>query len=120
MFAARPEARFGAGRPGGHGGPGGPGRSFGKPFAPRGSDRFPQRANDRFPPSGGDRFPTHGGDRFVPRGGDRLINDNFRPHERAQGEPSGNAFSPRKPAGPGASRPQGFKPQRPRPGGYGR
>ena len=101
MAAPRPEARFG-GRPGASGAPA---RHHGRPFAPRGDDRFPPR---------GDRFAAGGGDHFSARGGEPVAR-----RERTPGETGGNAFAPRRTAGGGA-RPQGFKPQRPRPGGYGR
>jgi superfamily II DNA/RNA helicase len=108
MFPARPEGRL-APRPGG------PGRGHGKPFQPRGADRF----------------APHGGERFAPRGG-----DNFAPRERAPFQPARDAgarapgpfdrpsnersaFAPRKAAGPGA-KPHGFKPNRPRSGGFSR
>ncbi|MBK6863348.1 MAG: DEAD/DEAH box helicase [Ideonella sp.] len=96
MFApARPEGSFG--RPGGR--PGGPGKSFGKPFTPRGGDRFPPQGEGRFVPRSEGRFVARGAEGFAPR--------------------AAEAFAPRKPAAPGA-RPGGFKPQRPRQGGYGR
>ncbi|MBP6776326.1 MAG: DEAD/DEAH box helicase [Piscinibacter sp.] len=96
MFApARPEGSFG--RPGGR--PGGPGKSYGKPFTPRGGDRFPPQGEGRFVPRSEGRFVARAAEGFAPR--------------------AGEAFAPRKPAAPGA-RPGGFKPQRPRQGGYGR
>ncbi len=108
MFPARPEGRF-APRPGG------PGKSHGKPFQPRGADRF----------------APHGGERFAPRSG-----DNFAARERAPFQPARDAgargpgpfdrsnnersaFAPRKAAGAGV-KPHGFKPNRPRSGGFSR
>ena len=99
MFAPRPEGKFGA-RPGAHG------KSYGKPFAPR----------------GGDRFAPHGANRFAapersPHGHDAAPHGTFeRAHfERPAGERQ--AFAPRKAAGPGA-KPFGFKPHRARPRGH--
>jgi len=97
MFAARPEGKFGA-RPGSHG------KSFGKPFQPRGADRFVPRGGEGYPPR--DRAPfQHGPREAVPRG----------QFERAPSDRP--AFAPRKSAGPGA-KPFAVKPNRPRPGGY--
>ena len=117
MVAARPEGRFSP-RPGGQG------KSYGKPFAPRGGERFPPRGGDRFPPRGGDRYAAHGEERFAQRERSPHARDAAPrgPFERAPFErPSGDrpAFAPRKSAGPGA-KPSGFKPNRSRPGGYGR
>jgi superfamily II DNA/RNA helicase len=95
-LSSRPEGRFIAGKPGS-----GQGKSFGKKlFAPR--DRAPlERGTKAF-----DARSPHGGD--APRS----------PFERASGENKTARFAPRKPGAPGG-RP-GFKPQRPRTGGFGR
>jgi hypothetical protein len=95
MFAARgegvPAGRFGAkpfGKPGF-----GPGKSFGKkPFAPRSAEPY------------------------APRGGDaaRSPFDRTASVGRADHRPAG--FAPRNPGAPAGK--TGFKPQRPRPGGF--
>ena len=107
MAAARPEGRFGP-RPGGHG------KSFGKPFAPHGADRFPSRGADRYPPPGADR---NGGRERSPHARDAAPRAPFDrgPFERPAGDRP--AFAPRKSAG---AKPFGFKPNRPRSGGFGR
>jgi len=103
MFAPRPEGKFGAPK----GGPGA--KRFGnKPFAPRRDDGFAPRRDDARPPRDAGAFdrhdsaPRHAFDRkgqgegaFAPRGG------NSRPGPRPAGKP-------------------GFKPQRPRTGGFSR
>jgi superfamily II DNA/RNA helicase len=103
MYAPRPTgapARFG-GKP-----------SFGKkPYAPRGGEGFAPRGGDNRPPRDHSPFDRSAG-RFEPRaphGGDASRS----PFERAS-KPVG--FAPRKPGGP-AGKP-GFKPARPRPGGF--
>jgi superfamily II DNA/RNA helicase len=111
--AGAPAARFG-GKPGF-----GPGKSFGKKpftprgdgFAPRGNEGFAPRDNDSRAPRDRSPFdrsaapfdsrPAHGAD--APRS----------PFDRAS-KPAG--FAPRKPGAP-AGKP-GFKPARPRPGGF--
>ena len=109
LMAARPEGRFGAR-------PGGPGKSFGKPFAPRGGDRFPSRDEGRFVPRGAEGFASRERAPFQHAHRDAAARG---PFDRAPTESRGNAFAPRKPAAPGA-KPGGFKPQRARPGGYSR
>jgi hypothetical protein len=104
MYAPRPAggapARFG-GKP-----------SFGKkPFAPRGGEGFAPRGGDSRPPRDHSPFDRSAG-HFEPRaphGGDAPRS----PFDRAS-KPAG--FAPRKPGGP-AGKP-GFKPTRPRPGGF--
>jgi superfamily II DNA/RNA helicase len=107
MFApARPDGR-----------PAGPGKHFGKPFAPRAGDRFAPRSEGRFGPRNGegpvarDRAPFHSN--AAREGAPRALFD------RAPAEPRGQAFAPRRPAQAGA-KPAGFRPPRPRPGGFGR
>ena len=130
MFAVRgegaPAGRFG-GKP--FGKPGfGPGKSFGKkPFSPRGGA-------EGFAPRGGEGFAPRGGEGFVPRERASFDRDAGRfesrvPHGsdaprspfdrsasvgRADHKPAG--FAPRKPGAPAAK--VGFKPQRPRTGGF--
>jgi superfamily II DNA/RNA helicase len=108
MFPARPEGRF-APRPGG------PGRGHGKPFQPRGADRFAPHGGERFAPRGGDNFAARERALFQPTRdtGARAPG----PFDRPSNERS--AFAPRKAAGPGA-KPHGFKPNRPRSGGFSR
>jgi superfamily II DNA/RNA helicase len=118
MYAPRPAggapARFG-GKPGF-----GPGKSFSKkPFAPRGGEGFSPRGGEGFSPRGGDHraprdhspFDRSAG-HFEPRaahGADAPRS----PFDRAA-KPTG--FAPRKPGGPAGK--AGFKPARPRPGGF--
>jgi superfamily II DNA/RNA helicase len=130
MFAARgegaPAGRFG-GKP--FGKPGfGPGKSFGKkPFSPRGGA-------EGFAPRGGEGFAPRGGEGFVPRERASFDRDagRFEPRApqgsdaprspfdrsasvgRADHKPAG--FAPRKPGAPAGK--VGFKPQRPRTGGF--
>jgi hypothetical protein len=112
MYAPRPAggapARFG-GKPG-----------FGKkPFAPRGGEGFSPRGGEGFSPRGGDHraprdrspFDRSAG-HFEPRaahGADAPRS----PFDRAA-RPAG--FTPHKPGAPAGK--GGFKPARPRPGGY--
>jgi len=94
MFPPRPEGRFGGGgKP--FAKPGfGPGKSYGKkPFTPRGGEGFVPRGNEGYAPRDVSPFER----RDVPHGAPR------------------NAGGPARPA----SKP-GFKPQRPRPSGFGR
>jgi superfamily II DNA/RNA helicase len=95
MFAPRPDSA----RPGGKsfGGKGGDGKRFGKPFAPRRDEGFAPRRDDGFAPRRDDA-PRHAFDRKPVEAG------SFVPHGR--------------PARPGGK--PGFKPQRPRTGGFGR
>ncbi len=98
MFAPRPEGRF-APRAGG------PGKGYGKPFQPRGGDRFAPRGGEAF--AARERAPFQPARDAAARG----------PFDRPNNERS--AFAPRKAAGPGA-KPHGFKPNRPRSGGFDR
>jgi superfamily II DNA/RNA helicase len=94
MFPARPEGRFGGGaKP--YAKPGfGPGKSFGKKqFSPRGGEGFAPRGGEGFAPRDASPFER----RDVPHGAPR------------------HAGGPARPAGK-----PGFKPQRPRPSGFGR
>ncbi len=113
MFAARgegaPAGRFGGkpfGKPAyGHGGPV---KSFGKkPFTPRSGEGYAPRGGEGFAPRErapyGDAAPRSPFDRGAGVG-------------RSDHAPAG--FAPRKPGAP-AGKP-GFKPQRPRPGGFSR
>ncbi|WP_082569037.1 DEAD/DEAH box helicase [Rhizobacter sp. Root1221] len=140
---ARPEGKFGGGKPFGHGRPGGKpfgGKpSFGGPrpfnrdagpregFAPR-NEGFAPRGdfaprNEGFAPRGDfaprDRAP------FERQGGDdRRDGGGFQPRgnafDRAPADRNAGGFAPRK-SGPGGSKPSfGGKPQRPRTGGFGR
>jgi superfamily II DNA/RNA helicase len=124
MFAARgegaPAGRFGGkpfGKPAyGHGGPT---KSFGKkPFAPRSGEGYAPRGGEGFAPR--ERAPfDRDASRFEPRapyGGDapRSPFDRSASVGRADHAPGG--FAPRKPGAP-VGKP-GFKPQRPRPGGF--
>jgi superfamily II DNA/RNA helicase len=106
MFPGRPEGRFSPR-------PGGPGKSHGKPFQPRGADRFAPHAGERFAPRNGDNFAARERAPFPPArdAGAR------GPFDRPSNERS--AFAPRKTAGPGA-KPHGFKSNRPRSGGFSR
>ncbi len=105
MYAPRPAgapSRFG-GKP-----------AFGKkPYAPRGGEGFAPRGGDSRPPRDHSPFDRSAG-HFEPRaphGGNDAPRSN--PFDRAS-KPAG--FAPRKPGGP-AGKP-GFKPARPRPGGF--
>ncbi len=110
MYATRPAgaapARF-DGKPGF-----GPGKSFGKkPFAPRVGEGFAPRGGDSRPPRDHSPFDRSAG-HFEPRaahGGDAPRS----PFDRAS-KPAG--FAPRKPGAPAGK--AGFKPARPRPGGF--
>ena len=111
MFAARgegaPAGRFG-GKP--FGKPGfGPGKSFGKkPFSPRGgSEAFAPRERASFDRDAG-RFEPHGSD------APRSPFDRSASVGRVDHKPAG--FAPRKPVAPAGK--AGFKPQRPRTGGF--
>jgi superfamily II DNA/RNA helicase len=109
LVAARPDSRFG-------GRPGAPGKSFGKPFAGHGGERFKPRNDERFAPRGGEGFAPRDRAPFQHAHRDAAPRT---PFDRSASEPRGNAFAPRKPSAPGA-KPGGFKTQRARPGGYGR
>ena len=127
MYAPRPASgapsRFG-GKPGF-----GPGKSFGKkPFAPRG-EGFAPRGGEGHPPRGGEGFAARGADNRPPR--DRSPFDRSIAHVDTRSAPGGDAprnpfdrpskpvgFAPRKPGGPAGK--GGFKPARPRPGGFSR
>lgn len=120
MYAPRgdgaPASRFGGkpfGKPGfGHG----PAKSFGKkPFAPRGGEGFAPR--DRAPFDRNDRDTA----RFEPRapmGGDAARSPFDRAPSAGRIDHKASAFAPRKPGAPAGK--GGFKPARPRPGGFGR
>ena len=120
MYAPRgdgaPASRFGGkpfGKPGfGHG----PAKSFGKkPFAPRGGEGFAPR--DRAPFDRNDRDTA----RFEPRapmGGDAARSPFDRAPSAGRIDHKAGAFAPRKPGAPAGK--GGFKPARPRPGGFGR
>ncbi|MBC7483681.1 MAG: DEAD/DEAH box helicase, partial [Rhizobacter sp.] len=114
MFAARgegaPAGRFG-GKP--FGKPGfGPGKSFGKkPFSPRGgSEAFAPRERASFDRDAGSFEPR------APHGSDspRSPFDRTASVGRVDHKPAG--FAPRKPGAPAGK--GGFKPQRPRTGGF--
>ncbi len=124
MFAARgegaPAGRFG-GKP--FGKPGfGPGKSFGKkPFAPRSGEGYAPRGGEGFAPR--ERAPfERDASRFEPRapyGGDAVPRSPFdRGTSVGRSDHAPAGFAPRK-AGAPAGKP-GFKPQRPRPGGFSR
>ena len=120
MYAPRPAgapARFG-GKP-----------AFGKkPYAPRGGDGYAPRGGEGHAPRGGEGFASRGGDSRAPR--DRSPFDRSVGHFEPRAPHGGDAprgspfdrpskpagFAPRKPGGP-AGKP-GFKPARPRPGGF--
>ena len=110
MYAPRPAggapARFG-GKPGF-----GPGKSFGKkPFAPRGGEGFSPRGGDHHAPRDRSPFDRTAG-HFEPRAAHGADTPRS-PFDRAS-KPAG--FAPRK-AGAPLGKP-GFKPARPRPGGF--
>ena len=120
MFAARgqgaPAGRFG-GKPGF-----GPGKSFGKkPFSPRGgAEGFAPRGGEGFVPRERASFDRDAS-RFEPRaphGSDapRSPFDRSASVGRVDHKPAG--FAPRKPGAPAGK--AGFKPQRPRTGGFAR
>ncbi|CAN5919972.1 DEAD/DEAH box helicase [soil metagenome] len=119
MFAMRPEGapgKFG-GKP--FGKPGFGGKSFGKkPFAPR-SEGFAPR-NEGFASRDRGPFDRSAGsfEQRAPHGGDapRAPFDRAPAAGRFDSKPAG--FAPRKPAAPFAK--GGFKPQRPRTGGFDR
>ncbi|MDE2627736.1 MAG: DEAD/DEAH box helicase [Burkholderiales bacterium] len=129
MFAARgegaPAGRFG-GKPFGKPayGQGGAGKSFGKkPFAPRGGEGYAPRGGDGYAPRDRppfDRAPSErDAGRFearAPHGVDapRSPFDRAPAVGRVDHKPAG--FAPRKPGAPAGK--GGFKPQRPRPGGF--
>ena len=115
MYAPRgdgaPASRFG--KPGfGHG----PAKSFGKKlFAPRGGEGFAPR--DRAPFDRNDRDTA----RFEPRapmGGDAARSPFDRAPSAGRIDHKAGGFAPRKPGAPAGK--GGFKPARPRPGGFGR
>ncbi|MDB6000668.1 MAG: helicase [Rhizobacter sp.] len=116
MFATRPAGKFGdRGAPGGRG-PGNGGKSFGKPFAPRApfAGREQRSPFDRSAAPAGDRG-GFGGDR------DRGSFGGDRPSFGAERGAFDRPMADRAPGAPTrpASKP-GFKPQRPRPGGFNR
>ena len=103
MFPPRGEGRFVPNKP--FAKPGyGPGKSFGKkPFAPRG---------EGFSPRGGEGYAPRQDAGFAPRHEGGFAPRDARPFERRDAAPHGVAPRP-------AGKP-GFKPQRPRPSGFGR
>ncbi len=109
MFPPRGEGRFVPnGKP--FAKPGfGPGKSYGKkPYAPRGGEGFAPRGGEGFAPRS---------EGFVPRGNEGYAPRDVSPFERRDaphGAPR-NAGGPARPTGK-----PGFKPQRPRPSGFGR
>jgi len=112
MFAPRPEGSFGKKPFGpGHGGP----KRFGsKPFAPRRDDGFAPRRDGDFVPRRDNTFSPRR-DNAMPAGDARAF-DGAGKHAFDR-KPAGNvgAFAPRK----SGDKP-GFKPQRPRTGGFSR
>jgi superfamily II DNA/RNA helicase len=129
MFAARgegaPAGRFGGkpfGKPAyGHGGPA---KSFGKkPFAPRNGEGYAPRGGEGFAPR--DRAPfdrsavDRDAGRFEPRaaqGGDAARSPFDRAPSAGRVDHKPSSFAARKPGAPAGK--GGFKPQRPRPGGF--
>ena len=129
MFAARgegaPAGRFGGkpfGKPAyGHGGPA---KSFGKkPFAPRSGEGYAPRGGEGFAPR--DRAPfdrsavDRDAGRFEPRatqGSDAARSPFDRAPSVGRVDHKPSSFAPRKPGAPAGK--GGFKPQRPRPGGF--
>ncbi len=132
LFPMRGEGSFGGGgksfggRPGGGFNKGGP-KPFNK-FGPR-TDGFQPRGGEGFAPRGGEGFAPRGDQRpAFDRAGDSRRDNTFVPHARDDRAPrpafdrapaDRNAFAPRKPAGGPAKHGGGFKPSRPRTGGYG-
>ena len=137
MFAPRPEGRFGGGGNGG-GYKGGPAKRFDKPsfgprrdegtaprpdqgFAPRRDDPFQARNNDpRFGPRQEGGYQPRQDESFTPRSNAQ----NAGPFDRASAQrpgPAGGYKGARSgPAGGSAKGSGGFKPARPRPGGFSR
>ncbi|MBX3621210.1 MAG: DEAD/DEAH box helicase [Rhizobacter sp.] len=129
MYAPRGDSKFG-GKPsfGGQGRPGGPGKSFGhKPFGQKPFGAPPQRAGEGFAPRDRAPFDRDRHDRFsADRPNDRH-NSVFVPNgqpaprgafDRAPVDRNAGGFAPRKPGAPAGK--GGFKPQRPRQGGFSR
>jgi superfamily II DNA/RNA helicase len=121
MYAPRPEGRTGGGKPFGQGRPAGGHAKGGKPFVKSFGNNAAPRGGEGFAPR--DRAPFDRNARDADRNNSVFIPSGHAPRNAFDRPPvdrnAGTGFAPRKPAGTGAKG-GGFKPQRPRPGGFSR